>query len=276
MKFRAIFSVLALFVIVFAIGASAQQTITIAYDANGNTLSSGSNTYTYDSENHLIAMNGSAAKLVYNGDDILVSKTVNGVTTQYLIDDQNPTGLQQVMEEIVNGVVQRSYTYGHKRIRQTLYMNNQSVTSYYGYDGQGNVRQLMNAAGVVTDTYDYDAFGNLMHHTGTTSDHFLYRGEFYDTDLSLYYLRARWYNPATGRFMSRDPEPGKPQDPASLHKYLYAKGDPVNGLDPTGKAGLVENEEIEVKEDVEVKVARCLEEKAACILKCTADVLEVP
>jgi len=65
-----------------------------------------------------------------------------------------------------------------------------------------------------------------------------YRGEQYDADLSLYYLRARYYNPATGRFMSRDPENpdmGRPNDPKTLHKYLYAGGDPVNAVDPTGR-----------------------------------------
>ena len=67
-----------------------------------------------------------------------------------------------------------------------------------------------------------------------------YRGEQYDSDLSLYYLRARYYNPATGRFMSRDPLDGKAKIPASLHKYLYADGDPVNLLDPMGREVLVE------------------------------------
>jgi RHS repeat-associated protein len=61
-------------------------------------------------------------------------------------------------------------------------------------------------------------------------------GEQYDPDLGLYYLRARYYNPATGRFMSRDPEDGIPTDPKSLHKYDYAGGDPVNLSDPTGRA----------------------------------------
>ena len=51
---------------------------------------------------------------------------------------------------------------------------------------------------------------------------------------------ARYYNPATGRFLSRDPLDGQAKDPASLHKYLYADGDPVNGLDRTGKADLYE------------------------------------
>jgi len=65
-------------------------------------------------------------------------------------------------------------------------------------------------------------------------------GEQYDSDLALYYLRARYYNPATGRFLSRDPEDGKPNDPQSLHKYLYASGDPVNRIDPSGRGDLIE------------------------------------
>jgi RHS repeat-associated protein len=54
-------------------------------------------------------------------------------------------------------------------------------------------------------------------------------------DLGLYYLRARYYNPATGRFLSRDPNSGYINKPISLHKYLYAGGDPVNMMDPTGR-----------------------------------------
>lgn len=69
----------------------------------------------------------------------------------------------------------------------------------------------------------------------------MYRGEQYDSDLGLYYLRARFYNPLTGRLMSRDPLDGDPDDPSSLHKYLYADGDPVNASDPTGEATLTEN-----------------------------------
>jgi len=63
--------------------------------------------------------------------------------------------------------------------------------------------------------------------------------EQYDPDLGLYYLRARYYNPATGRFLPRDPEDGKPVDPKSLHKYLYADGDPVNRWDSTGRIATV-------------------------------------
>ncbi|MGD0832397.1 MAG: RHS repeat-associated core domain-containing protein [Terracidiphilus sp.] len=171
----------------------------------------------------------------YDADGYVVAKTVNGVTTQYLVDNMNPTGLPQVVEESVNVVVQRRYAYGKQRISETQLINGSWTTSYYSYDAQGNVRQLTNAAGVVTDTYDYDAFGNLINHTGSTPNVYLYRGERFDPDMGMYCMRARWYNPATGRFMSRDPEEGEPDDPASLHKYLYANGDPVNLADPTGR-----------------------------------------
>ena len=67
-----------------------------------------------------------------------------------------------------------------------------------------------------------------------------YRGEQYDSDLALYYLRARYYNPNTGRFLSRDPENGISTDPKTLHKYDYAGGDPVNAMDPTGRSSMVE------------------------------------
>jgi RHS repeat-associated protein len=87
----------------------------------------------------------------------------------------------------------------------------------------------------VTDSYEYDAFGNEFTVSGTTPNEFMYRGEQFDSDLGLYYLRARYYNPFTGRFMSRDPESGEPLIPATLHKYLYVGSDPVNDVDPRGR-----------------------------------------
>jgi RHS repeat-associated protein len=229
--------------------------------ANGNVLATGGKTFTYDSQNQMITMaaSGTAVTMTYDGFGNRVAKTVNGVATRYLVeDDKNPTGYPQVFDELNGaGQVTRTYTYGLQRIDENQILNGAWTPSFYGYDGGGNVRQLTNAAGAVTDTYEYDAFGNALTTSGSTPNNYLYRGEQYDPDLGLYYLRARYYNPATGRFMSRDPEDyklrdanGTPVDPKALHKYLYAGADPINWIDPRGRS----NEEV-AQEVEEVKVA---------------------
>ena len=140
-------------------------------------------------------------------------------------DDVNPTGYPQVFDETVNGLVTRTYTYGLQRINENQTISGTRTPSFYGYDGAGSVRQLTNLAGTVTDTYSYDAFGNLLNSTGSTPNSYKYRGEQYDPNLNLYYLRARCYNPATGRCLSRDPESWKLFLPRSLLKYSYASSD---------------------------------------------------
>jgi RHS repeat-associated protein len=214
------------------------------YDQDGNVTASGGKTFSYDSQNEMLSMNGGAVQMVYDGDGNRVAKSVTSggvtTTTQYLVDDLNPTGYPQVMDELTNGAVTRTYTYGLQRISEDQIVNGAWTPSFYSYDGMGSVRQLTNTSGTVTDSYEYDAFGNQISHTGTTPNNYLYRGEQYDSDLGLYYLRARYYNPATGRFMSRDPNDGDITDPATLHKYLYANSDPVDRTDPSGRAALFE------------------------------------
>jgi RHS repeat-associated protein len=77
-------------------------------------------------------------------------------------------------------------------------------------------------------------------------------GEQYDPDLGLYYLRARYYNSLTGRFISRDPVGGQMADPKTLHKYLYASGDPVNAKDPTGRSALLEGVYLDIRSELTV------------------------
>ena len=100
------------------------------------------------------------------------------------------------------------------------------------------MRELFSDTGAVTDTYAYDAFGNTVAQSGSTVNEFPYRGEQLDSTLGAYYLRARYDNPLAGRFMSRDPNEGDITNPATLHAYLYAGGDPVNRIDPTGRGWL--------------------------------------
>jgi RHS repeat-associated protein len=205
-----------------------------AHDRNGNTTQSQGATYAYDSENRLKEVNGGAARYTYDGDGNRVAKTVGGVTTSYLVDTHSLTGHSQVVEELVGGVVRRQYTYGHDLVSQRQQVEGRWLTSFYGYDGHGSVRYLTDAAGAVTDTYNYDAFGNLLSRTGSTPNDYLYAGEQFDAHVGFYYLRARYMNPSSGRFLTMDPLGGSAYDPQSLHKYLYVVNDPANKLDPSG------------------------------------------
>jgi RHS repeat-associated protein len=165
---------------------------------------------------------------------------VGGVTTKFLVDTENPTGLPQVMDEIVSGSVTRTYAYGLQRISEDQLIASTWTPSFYGYDGHGNVRFLTNSAGAITDSYDYDAFGLPITTTGTTPNNYLYSGEQYDGALGVYYLRARYYDPATGRLLTADTYQGRILDPATLQKYVYAQNDPVDGVDPAGRDAIVE------------------------------------
>lgn len=260
---------------------------TNSYDANGNILAALGSAFGYNFENQLTSANG--VVMTYDGDGNRVAKTVNGITTRYLVDDLNPTGLPQVVDETVNGAVVLTYTYGSQRISQNL-VGSPITASFYGYDGHGNVRLLTNAAGTVTDKFEFDAFGNLVARTGGTITSYLYSGEQFDGDIGLYYLRARWYDPNTGRFMTRDPNEGMQCRPLSFNPYIYTEDDPVNATDPTGKQELAEEaidyrpllillaatvvlasgRHISVPEDVGDKI-KCEFELVACLLTSLAD-----
>jgi RHS repeat-associated protein len=205
------------------------------YDASGSTIASGGHTYAYDFENRLIGMDNGAVTYVYDGDGNRVAKTAGGVTTRYLVDDRDPTGYAQVLEEIVGGAVQRSYTYGHDLISQRQLAGGARAVSFYGYDGHGSVRFLTDASGAVTDRYDYDAFGVPISAAGGTANAYRYAGEQYDASQGMIYLRARYMRAETGRFWGMDGFEGNTQEPMSLHKYLYANADGVNHTDPSGK-----------------------------------------
>jgi YD repeat-containing protein len=143
------------------------------YDANGNTLlgtvadpisgTLSQVTEHYDFEDRLISHNNGQVQIVYDGDGNRARKTVAGITTYFLVDDLNPTGYAQVLEELTSPspadgsltpVVTRVYTYGLQRISEDQLIENEWKSSFYGYDGSGSVRNLTDLAGQITDTYE--------------------------------------------------------------------------------------------------------------------------
>jgi RHS repeat-associated protein len=215
--------------------------IIYTYDNNGNTVSTtdgvDTSTYSYDYENRLIFAQTPISEIdyEYDVDDIRVSSTVNGIVTKYLVD-KNREYAQVLQETDEIGTLIVRYVYGDDLISQ----HRNGTATYYHYDGQISTRKLTNASEAITDSYVYDAFGVLINRLGTTANNYLYAGEQYDPNVGFYYLRARYYNPSVGRFMTMDTVAGSIFEPKTLHKYLYAGNDPVNNIDPSGQFTIAE------------------------------------
>ena len=222
-------------------------TTTYSYDDNGNTISQVDNSasidtsnFSYDARNKLIFVeqlqNGIPSNSIdyqYDVDGNCTQKVDNNGITNFVVD-RNQRFAQVVHEMDVQNAIQVTYTHGDDLISQDRTAN----ISYYHYDGLGSTRSLTDFLGQVTDTYDYNAYGTMLDQSRTTDNSYLYTGEQFDSALDNYYLRARYYDLAVGRFTAMDSWMGRTQDPATLHKYLYVHGDPINGIDPSGNATL--------------------------------------
>jgi RHS repeat-associated protein len=216
-----------------------ENDITYTYDDNGNLINkikgSGSVNYYYDSENRLIEVQTSSSlvKYIYDYDGIRVSSIINGNKTNYLIDKNRDYAQVSEVTNPSAGLI-ADYIYGDDLIS----MKRSGDKFFYHYDGNGNTRQLTNSTEDLTDTYTYDAFGIILDRTGLTLNNYLFAGEQYDANIGFYYLRARYLNHQTGRFITQDEFPGNPFEPITLHKYLYANANPVNMIDPSGRMSL--------------------------------------
>jgi RHS repeat-associated protein len=92
-----------------------------------------------------------------------------------------------------------------------------------------------------TDTYpSYTAFGETLSHSGASDNPYLYTGQQFDALTGLYSLRARYYDPALGRFLSRDPAEPLLTAPHELNRYVYVADNPLNAADPSGRFAAVE------------------------------------
>lgn len=218
-----------------------------AYDHNGNTLTAStdgelSSSYVWDVENRLIAVDTDGDGVIdvtneYDAAGVRIAQEIDGSRTRFLID--SAVRFPHVIEEYTEGgVIKVSYVYGRDLISQNR--PGQSDKSIYHTDGLGSTRVLTNSSGVVTDRYDYDAFGRILNQTGNTENLYLFAGEQRDFATGFDYLRARFLNPVTGRFMSRDPAPSRPDMPLTANRYSYVENNPLNLIDPSGLSSIAE------------------------------------
>ena len=169
------------------------------------------------------------ATYTYNGDGLRQSRTVTSEsdtkTTNYLYDGS------YVVQE--SGSATATYVRGMNYIAKIGASNS---VSYYQYNAHGDVVGTTDSVGAAQNRYDYSAFGEEKETEETAENSLRYGGEFYDAELELYYQRARYYEPSTGRFLSEDTYTGAADNPATFNLYAFCNGDPVNYIDPRGHA----------------------------------------
>ena len=164
---------------------------------------------------------GSNATYSYNGDGLRTGKAISGATTAYTWD--LGSALPLLLSDGSNSWI---YGPGGQLIEQ---ISGTGTASYIHHDQQGSTRVITSQAGAVTGTYTYDPYGRTTSHTGTAALPLLYDGQYQDSETGLYYLRARYYDPATAQFLTRDPLEAITGSP-----YGYVNGDPLDAGDPSG------------------------------------------
>jgi RHS repeat-associated protein len=237
-----------------SLAGGGSTSITYQWDGNGNLRAKsepGKTTlYRFDANNRLIDIRAGStaaeaasaqASITYSYDASgnRIRKSTPPGSTAYLID--NSYAYAQVALETKSGAQSESTTYvrGVGLVRQTKTSQPAAGDLFPLHGHLSTSLGALDAGGNVVEQVEADAFGILEPGAGVKQAH-LYTGEYWDQDAQLLYLRARWYDPSIGRFISADPFEGKQHDPRSLNRYNYARSDPVGGSDPGGRMTLSE------------------------------------
>jgi RHS repeat-associated protein len=245
----------------------AAESASFTYDRNGNLTSRttvrGKTTYTWDVENGLAKVDfpdGGVVTYKYDPFGRRIEKNVNGAVTTYLYD-----GNAILMEMDGAGQVTARYTHGPV-VDWPLMMEREGQTFFYHADALRSVAALTDSSGNVVRSYAYDSWGRPQAtEAAGPANPFLFAGREYDVETGLYYMRARYYDPAVGRFISSDPldiagllltaqDPaagfavlpasavvlasdvgtGLLRAPQQLNPYSYALNNPIALRDPSG------------------------------------------
>ncbi|MBN2590913.1 MAG: RHS repeat-associated core domain-containing protein, partial [Sedimentisphaerales bacterium] len=202
-------------------------------------------TYNWDGKLRSAGAGQATVDCLYDPDGNRIYREVDDESTtkrKYIVDTEAdlPVVLLEIDPDIgdPNDSVVKTY----------LYANEQIIAQHDGYWGQdvyfylhdrlGSVRQMIDNQANVKNTYTYEPFGTpfASEVTENVSNPWTYTGQYYDSEIAQYYLRARQYDPALYCFGSRDPEEGGFMESLTLHRYLYCMNDPINQMDLTGRA----------------------------------------
>ncbi len=247
------------------------QTVNYSYNGANHLLTAGNKTFTFNSRGvltnitapggnstfsfdvldrltSLTAPGGITAGFVYDGMNNRLSQTVSGVTTRYVLDI-NKELTDVLMETDASNAPQRYYIYGLGLISQTDGSGNNP--RYYHFNGIGSTVALTDSSQSVTDAYAYDPFGVVANQLGSTSNPFQFVGQFgvqqaasggaqvQQALAGLQYMRARYYLPEVGKFISKDRIQGDINQGQTLNLYTYTNNNPTSAIDPSGYLTIV-------------------------------------
>lgn len=211
---------------------TATSNATYTYDSNGNTLTktdgTGTTTYAWDFENRLtsVALPGSGGTVSFKYDPFgrRIYKNSTSGTSVFAYDGDN-----LVEETSATGGVVSRYTQG-PNMDEPLAMTRSGATSYYHADGLGSITSLSDSTGASAATNTFDSFGNLTAFTGSVNNPFMYTARELDPETGLHYYRARYYDPAVGRFLGEDPIGFN----GGTDFYSYVSNHSTDLVDPSG------------------------------------------
>ncbi len=202
------------------------EQIGYAYDYEGQLASAGAAGLTFDFDHRLVGI-GSDTQFAYDGRGNRLFATRAGVTTRYIYD---PWG--NLMAEADSNGITHKYIYG----QSLLAVATSSGLYCYHFNGIGSTIALTDMSQAVVNSYAYDPFGQILGQQETLPQPFKYVGQYgvMAEPNGLYYMRARYYDPSVGRFISEDPIGFAG---GTVNLYEYALNNPVNLVDPLGLSG---------------------------------------
>ena len=171
------------------------------------------------------------------GNRVYKKSTASGSATErkYVVDIAGELPVI-LMELNGSGGIVKTYVYANSEVIAQHEGDTSADRYFYLHDRLGSVRLVIDEAGAVQNYYTYEPFGRTIESGGTLDNPFRFTGQYFDSEIEEYYLRARQYNPYISRFTSRDPVRGEFDEPITVHKYLYCANNPINYVDPTGKS----------------------------------------